>query len=261
MARTDSLLLELIGEVQGLLELAELREGLLVALDRVVPSDWVSINEIGPDPAHVHTIARPALDERVHEAFARHAHENPLIRRFARTADARPYRFSDVVARHDLHALSLYRDVYAELGLEHQIAFVVKFSTAGYVGIALSRRDRDYTAAERALLDRARPYLIQIYRNAVAYSALAERSASDGAMSAGYQPGPTPREAAALAGVAHGQSNADVAVALGVSQRTVGKHLQRCYRKLGLANRSQAAAFSWAISRDAPSEFSRGATW
>lgn len=39
----DARLLELIEDVLGILDLAELREGLLVTLDRAVPSDFVSI--------------------------------------------------------------------------------------------------------------------------------------------------------------------------------------------------------------------------
>ena len=58
--------------------------------------------------------------------------------------------------------------VLRPLGVEYQIAFVVDVSPPVYVGIALSRGGRDYTDAERLLLDRARPYLIQIYRAAIA---------------------------------------------------------------------------------------------
>src|ERR1700730_2533871 len=125
MARSaEARLLELIGDVLGLLELPDLREGLLVALDRAVPSDWVSINEVGPTPADMHSIIRPAVPERLHDTWAKHGQENPLIERFARTSDTRPYRFSDVVSRHELHSLALYREFYAELGVAHQIAIV-----------------------------------------------------------------------------------------------------------------------------------------
>jgi len=41
------------------------------------------------------------------------------------------------------------------------------------LGIARSRGKRDFTASERDLLNLARPYLIQAYRNALAYTALA----------------------------------------------------------------------------------------
>lgn len=250
---TDAALLELIGDLIGILELAELREALLVALDRAVPSAFVSINEVGPRPADMRSVIRPALPERFHELWARHGHENPLIERFDRTRDTRPYRFSDVVSPDELHALALYRKFYAVLGVEHQIAFIVKVSPPLYVGIALSRGTHDYTDAERALLDRARPYLVQIYRAALAHSTLAEELGAREPTGVGVErlveAGLTPREAVVLAHVARGLSNADIAAELRVSERTVGKHLQHCYDKLGASNRSHAAAIAWGLGR------------
>jgi hypothetical protein len=38
--------------------LPDLREGVLLALDRAVPSDRVSINEIGLTPADMHSVRR-----------------------------------------------------------------------------------------------------------------------------------------------------------------------------------------------------------
>ncbi len=248
----DAQLLELIGETQGLLELPELRDGLLAALDRVVPSDWVSINEIGASPDDVYVVVRPALPKRIHKTFAKHAHENPLIARFARTGDTRPYRFSDVISRRELHALALYQQCYAELGLEHQLAFIIQVSDSSHVAIALSRKARNFTGTERTLLDHARGYLIQIYRNALAHTALltAQSEPRAAAMTARLlDRGLTAAETEVLTHVAHGQSNADIAAALGVSERTIGKHLQRSYHKLGVTNRSQAATLAWTISQ------------
>lgn len=250
---TDAALLELISDVLGVLELAELREALLVALDRAVPSDFVSINEVGPTADDMYSVIRPAVAERLHETWAKHGHENPLIERFARTRDTRPYRFSDVVSRADYHSSALYREFYAELGVEHQIAFVVKVSPPVYVGVALSRAAKDYTDAERALLDRARPYLIQIYRAALTHSTLSAelrvRAPTGVQVERLVERGLTPREATVLAGVARGLSNAGIAAELRVSERTIGKHLQRCYAKLDATNRSHAAAIAWGLGQ------------
>jgi DNA-binding NarL/FixJ family response regulator len=247
----EARLLELVGEIDGLLELEELQTGLLVALDRAVPSDWISVNQMGPGPGEIRTVVQPALSEHHHEVFQRLGHENPLAQRYARTRDSRPYRFSDVVSRDELDELALYRELYAELGIEFQIAFVIDTSPTSYVAVALCRTERDYTEDERSLLDRARPHLVQIYRNALAYSELsAERRGhvtGDALVAPLIVRGLTARPAAVLSRVAHGQSNADVAAGLGISERTVGKHLQRCYRELGVAGRSQAAAVAWAL--------------
>jgi DNA-binding NarL/FixJ family response regulator len=122
-----------------------------------------------------------------------------------------------------------------------------------YVGVALSRGERDFTDSERTLLDRARPYLIGIYRTAIAYSnLLAEmhaREQDDPQLERLLRQGLTTREAEVVARVARGQSNKDIAADLNVSERTIGKHLQRCHRKLGATNRSHAAAIAWDLAQ------------
>jgi DNA-binding NarL/FixJ family response regulator len=52
----------------------------------------------------------------------------------------------------------------------------------------------------------------------------------------------TPREAEVLLWLTRGKSNRDIAEILGVSPRTVNKHLEQVYVKLGIENRSSAVA-------------------
>jgi DNA-binding CsgD family transcriptional regulator len=51
----------------------------------------------------------------------------------------------------------------------------------------------------------------------------------------------TPREAEVLAWVAEGKTNVEIAVILGASRRTVSKHLERIFQKLGVETRTAAA--------------------
>jgi DNA-binding NarL/FixJ family response regulator len=53
--------------------------------------------------------------------------------------------------------------------------------------------------------------------------------------------GLTRREAEVLIWIAHGKSNKDIGDILGMSSRTVNKHLEQIYAKLGVENRSSAA--------------------
>lgn len=52
--------------------------------------------------------------------------------------------------------------------------------------------------------------------------------------------GLTKREHAVLLWLRTGLSNKDIALALGISSRTVQKHLQRVYRHLGVSSRAEA---------------------
>jgi DNA-binding NarL/FixJ family response regulator len=54
----------------------------------------------------------------------------------------------------------------------------------------------------------------------------------------------TPREAEVLMWTARGKSNRDVGQILGLSPRTVNKHLDQIYTKLGVENRTAAAALA-----------------
>ncbi|MDZ5649751.1 response regulator transcription factor [Nitrospirillum sp. BR 11828] len=54
--------------------------------------------------------------------------------------------------------------------------------------------------------------------------------------------GLTAREAEVLVWIAHGKSNRDISDILGISPRTVNKHLEQIFVKLGVENRASAAA-------------------
>jgi DNA-binding response OmpR family regulator/DNA-binding CsgD family transcriptional regulator len=54
----------------------------------------------------------------------------------------------------------------------------------------------------------------------------------------------TEREAEVLLWIAHGKSNRDIAEILSLSPRTVNKHLEQIYAKLGVENRTSAAALA-----------------
>jgi DNA-binding CsgD family transcriptional regulator len=246
----DGLLLDLVGDICGLLDIEELRHGLLDALHRVLPSDYISLNDVGPSPEEVVTIMQPAVPD-IYAAWTRLAHQNPLLRRHQRTRDGRAYRFSDVISRAELHELALYREVYAPLGVEHQLAFTLPADTDRVLAIALSRGDRDYSDAARDFANRARPFLIQAYLNAIAYSSRPGGQSQDRlgpAMETLLAAGLTRREAEVLQLLAMGRSNQHIAAALGISYRTVGKHLEHGFRKLGVRDRSTAARRAWELA-------------
>jgi HD-GYP domain-containing protein (c-di-GMP phosphodiesterase class II)/DNA-binding CsgD family transcriptional regulator len=56
--------------------------------------------------------------------------------------------------------------------------------------------------------------------------------------------GLTPREVEVLALVAHGCSNKQIGVRLGISRRTAEQHVQNVYRKIGVSSRAAAALFA-----------------
>jgi DNA-binding CsgD family transcriptional regulator len=63
----------------------------------------------------------------------------------------------------------------------------------------------------------------------------------------------TPREAEVLAWLAKGKTNRDIAEILGMSPRTVNKHLEHIYIKMGVETRSAAAALVAGMRMQPPS--------
>lgn len=241
--------LTLVGEVIGLLDLEELCHGLLRALRYAIPAEWCALNELPADLPHTVSITEPAAPAEMHTAFARYGEQNPLVAFYLETSDGRATRFSDVVTRRELHSLDVYREVYAPLGVEYQIAFTLPgSSTQRLLGIALSRAKRDFTATERDLLNLARPYLIQAYRNAVAHTALARGVGRQLVLSDLRELGLTERQAQVLRLVAMGHSDESAAATLAIAPRTAQKHLEHCYRTLEVSDRSQAARVAWATA-------------
>jgi len=168
-ALTDTqLLLDLVSEAYAFEDLAEYRDGIVEVVSHVVPSDWVSYNEITAEEAF--TVAVPEFDPGLLPRFAANVYEHPLIDYTARTRDGRPYRISDLIDQQTFHSLALYQQFYRPLGIEWQVAFTLPARAPLIVGIALSRTTEDFTQREVQLLALARPHLMQAYRNAELWS-------------------------------------------------------------------------------------------
>jgi DNA-binding CsgD family transcriptional regulator len=244
-AAVDRRVLRLVGEVMGLLQMDELCEGLLLALRQAIPAEFCAINEVPGDVDGAISVCDPPMTEANHRAWVRYGHQNPLADHFMRTRDGRPTRFSDLLSRRELHRLEIYTEIYAPLGVEYQIAFMLPSRSRRVLGVALSRAHRDFTAAERELLGVARPYLIQAYRNALAFSGVCRPDGLTVQVVDLQGLGLTLRQAEVLRLVAMGRSDQHTADALGIGIRTVQKHLERSYRELGVSSRSEAAGLVW----------------
>jgi DNA-binding CsgD family transcriptional regulator len=148
----------------------------------------------------------------------------------------------------ELLELEIYQRVYRPIGVEHQIGFTLDSGHSRILGVHLSRRRRDFSDRDRDLLNAARPFLIQAYRNAIRYTqALQARTdPAPPSLDALAGLGLTRRQAEVLQLLASGASEDEIAVRLGISRRTAQKHLEHCYRRLGVNSRSKAAAIAWA---------------
>lgn len=159
-------LLEILGEVHHAEDLESFRVGLLDVVPRVLPSDYTSYNEFGPDGSPIVVIVKPEPEPMFIERWGRLGHENPLVQRYLETRDPRAYRITDVIEHRRFRERALYREVFAPLGVHHQLAVTLPAPPSLLVGLALVGPE-DYTDAQRRMLDLARPHLIQARSNAM----------------------------------------------------------------------------------------------
>jgi len=219
---------------------ADFADVALPALAGLIGCDVLTYNEIGPAPGQVRYAEYPdgALDPATQQVFAAYVREHPRVKYYRSTNGREPVMISDFLSRQQFHRLGLYTEFFRRIPVEHQIAVSLRVSSDQVVGIALNRARTDFTEADRALLRILRAPLLAALRRARA------RTSAMGALPP-FPPRPgglTDRETQILQLVAFGRTDCAIARQLGVSPRTIAKHLEHIYRKLGVANRAAAVS-------------------
>jgi len=207
----------------------------LPGLAGLVSCDVLTYNEIGPAPGQTSYADYPAgaLDPATQAVFAAHVHEHPLVNHYRATGSGEPVKISDFLSLERFHRLGLYAEFFRGISVEHQIAISLPGPDERVIGVALSRGGRDFSDQDRALLS--------VLRGPLIAALLRARSRQQAAEALG-RAGLTDREIAILQLVAAGRTNSAIAHQLGLSPRTVAKHLEHAYRKLGVTSRAAAVS-------------------
>ena len=314
---------EFVRECEASPDVAEFRRRVLNVI-RLVPGMLVGYNEVDLRTGRVEAVLDPEgiAPADAEDVFPRNMHQHPVIRHHERTGDWQAYKISDFLTEEEFHALSLYSEFYAPMGVEDQIALLMPPSDR-VIGVVINRGTRDFSETDRTLLNLIRPHVAVAFETVRArerarrlLGGLAYTSAAGGrsvllvdrdgqivdapaharAMLArwtgtgdrlppGLERGPvtverdgrrlsmrlvparsrgeehlvlleedddpfspgrmaafglSPRESDVLRLAARGGSNANIGTALGLSERTVQKHLERIMGKLGVHSRTGA---------------------
>ena len=194
-------------------------------LPALVASEFttLSICHLASGKREVFGLPAGALSPQDRAAFDRHFHEHPLVRFHAYLGGRVPQRISDSVPFEQFRRSALYNDYYRRIRIDHAIALPIYVRDGLLVSFVLNRMRRDFTDRERALLEVLRPHLARIYQRMNIMGGL------------------TARESEVLRWVAAGKSDAQIGAILRISARTVQKHLQNVYDKLGVETRTAAA--------------------
>jgi DNA-binding CsgD family transcriptional regulator len=205
-------------------------------LSRLVASDLTTLSVCNLDDGRRSVVSDVpgAISAREVATFDRHFAEHPLVREHGRNPRAITRRITDLVPDAEFRRTPLYGDYYQAIGIDHVMAVPIHVDERLLVSFVFNRRDRGFTDAERDSLELIRPHLGHLYRLCVA------PGRSGWAPAAAWQL--TPREQDVLRWLSAGKTDRDIGAILEISPRTVHKHLQRIYEKLGVETRTAAVA-------------------
>ena len=178
------------------------------------------------------------------ETFDRHFHVHPLIRDHARSARAVTRRISDLVRASDFRRTPLYNDYYRRIRIDHAVAMPIYVQKNTLVSFVFNRAGRDFSDRDCACLESIRPHLANLYR--------LSREIEGPRAAWGVPASLTEREREVLDWLSGGKTDRDIALILGISPRTVHKHLQRIYEKLGVETRTAAVMRVYESSAKGP---------
>ena len=207
---------------------ANFARGGVASLSRLIGSELTTLSVCDLDSNHRSVVsdAPGAISSRELEVFDRYFHAHPLVRAHGRKPGAVTKRISDLVPTDAFQETPLYNDYYRPIGIRHTMAMPIYIDQRLLVSFVFNRAGSAFGDRELQLAETVRPHLANLYRLGGAPVRGAPLTA---------------REREVLEWVAAGKTSRDIAAILGASPRTIDKHLERIYEKLGVETRTAAA--------------------
>lgn len=173
--------------------------------------------------------------------YTAHSEEMPMVAYYARTGDTRARRMSDVIDKSTWLSSHYYHACLARLGLQHCLALPVAVDASTVVALSFSRRDPDFTARDRELLDAFAPHFRLAWERHE--NPWAEQRQHDSRRRL-QELGLTVREAQVLYWMTEGKQNREISIILGIRLGTVQEYVAAILDKLGRENRHAATVFA-----------------
>lgn len=151
---------------------------------------------------------------------------HPLSVHYAVTESPEPLRISDLVPPRQWRGHPVAARMREVFGTTSVIA--IPLQSRPFRGLSIQRERDDFSDRELAVAARVQPFLVAADRHARALPEAAQET------------GLTPRQTVVLNLMAEGLGATAIAHRLGISVRTVDKHQERLYRRLGASDRLTA---------------------
>src|SRR5437868_12043400 len=219
-------------------------------LPRLVASELTTLSVCNLENGHRSVVSSQpgALSARELAAFDHHFYEHPLVRDHARNPNAVTRRTDDLLSQSDFRRTPLYNDYYRVIRIDHAMAVPIHVDRRLLVSFVFNRSRRGFSERERDALELIRPHLGNLYR----LSTRLDHGSAPAVQPAAILKTLTAREREVLQWLGAGKTDRDIAAILAISPRTVHKHLQRIYDKLGVETRTAAVVRALASATESP---------
>jgi DNA-binding CsgD family transcriptional regulator len=229
---------------------ADLAEGLrrTVGADCVcidVCHDWREQTPVVTLVGEPNTLSAAELD-----TWMRLYADDPYIVNLLTTGDPRPYRTSDFMTLNRFRQTPVYREVFAQLEMRHLLVMTPRITEQDLVLIGLTRRLHDFSDRETRAFHPLRDLIATALDYQVQVSAIQTKISTHMPAAHRNRLTLTEREDQVLALIAIGHTNDQAARKLGISPRTIRKHLEGVFAKANVPSR--AAAVAWWLRQSQP---------
>jgi DNA-binding CsgD family transcriptional regulator len=261
--------LRLISEAGAFVQTRALVQHAVTRLPELVGSELTTLSDcdLAKGTRHVVSFPNNAISSTERACFDQFIHQHPLVQFHSQWTNQRARRISDCLPMSWFRRTDLYNEYYRRVGIGHVVALPLITGRNRIVSFVLNRERRNFGERDMQMLDLLRPGLATLYGRALQAETMRDELADmdarlrrKGVAIRGLPDGAalTPREQEVLMWLGRGKSNAQIAAILATSPRTVQKHLERIFEKLGVENRT-AAVLRMLQSAGEPTGFSRSA--
>ena len=234
----------------------ELRVQLLPALTGALGADLAIYHQMRTDGGVQEFGVHEPADEAIVHALANYpavVEHSPLLQHFRATGRPGVVSLGQLLTARAWHENPVYRESHRLLGVEDHLALVLHLSGGRLHGLTFTRGRGTFDDDARELLSLLAPHIRAAVRRSlvapVPYRVLSMSPSPTWTWRTGPAVGGaddtahlTPREREVLALAVAGRTSHQVARLLDVSPRTVDKHLEHAFRKVGATCRQDAAA-------------------
>ena len=230
-------------ELEGISTRGEFLRAAAECVNALLPADQLGWLAVDTRPGEADIYGTGGMDRpEIVQALGRWAGAHPMLLSYrGRPGDMAPLRMSDLIAVRAWRSHPVYSEVYSPLGAVYQICVaIVPYRDGAGADWGFNRAGRDFTDDELELLARLQPVLFalnQASTRAFGASASGPGTAAASRDEAAAKAGLTPREARVLELLAAGLTATAIGHVCRISPRTVRKHLENIYAKLGCHDR------------------------